>query len=131
MQIIEVNPKTISKLIQKPVEKWWLKDKDTYLKFTDGTTACIHVLNPNWETYVNLETPKNNNHPLFVDTTDNHMYLSPNGNEESFTTRTISIHFDRVRYYINDKLTRMTRAYTPIIEIHYYKEGEPVGNHKP
>lgn len=129
MQIIEVNPKTISKLIQKTVKEWRLENKDAYLKFTDGSTARIHVLNPNWETYVNLETTKSSDYPLFVDTTDNHMYFPPNGDKESFTTRTMSIYFDRVRYYINDKLTNMTRAYTPIIEIHYYEEGEPVGDH--
>lgn len=131
MKIIEVNHKTATSLLKKSVEEYWLEDKDCYLKFTDGSTVRIHVLNPSWETYVNLQTFERGNHPAFVDSTDNHLYFLHNGDEQLFTSRTVLIHFDNVRYYINDKLKYVTRTYTPIIEIHYYEEGEPVGSYNP
>ena len=129
MQIVEVNHKTISKLIKKTVKEYWLEDKDAWLEFTDGSVACIHVLHPSWETYVNLQAFEKGNDLPFVDSTDSHLYLSHNGDEQLFTSRTVSLYFDSVHYYISDKLNYSARTYIPIIEIHYYEEGESVGSY--
>lgn len=129
MKIIEANHKTVASLLKKPVEEHWLEDKDAWLKFTDGSTVCIHALNPSWQTWVNLQVCERGNYPQFVDSTDNHLCFSDNSNEQLFTSRAVSLYFDSVHYYISDNLEYVTRKYTPIIEIHYYEEGEPIGGY--
>ncbi len=129
MKIIAVKHKTVGKLMKKAVKEYWLEDKDAYLQFTDGSTIRIHVLNPSWKTYVNLETLERGDYPAFVDSTDTHLYYTHNGDEQLFTSRTVSFYFNNVRYYINDKLKHVTQTHTPIIEIHYYEEGEPVASY--
>lgn len=129
MQIIEVNHKTVANLLKKKVEKFWLDDnKDAYIKFTDGSVVCIHVLDDKWETYVALdgrkETEAANNGTSFNDSQDVHLWYSPRGDEHLFTSRTVSIDFDGVMYYISDKVQYPTRQYIPVIEFHYYEEGE-------
>lgn len=130
MKIIEVNHKTVASLLKKSVVEHWLEDKDAYIKFTDGSIVCVHVLNPKWETYVSMETKDNtNNGPSFNDSSDIHLWISSSGYEHQFTSRTVSIYFNNARYYISDKLEYMTRQYIPIIEFHYYEEGEPLGDY--
>lgn len=129
MQIVEVNHKTVAKLLKKSVEKFWLdNDRDAYIQFTDGSVVCIHVLDYKWRTYVALdgrkETEATNNGTSFSDSQEVHLWYTAQGDESLFTARTLSINFDAVRYYINDRVDYPTRQYAPIIEFHYYEEGE-------
>lgn len=129
MRIIKVNHKTVAKLLKKNVEKFWLdNNRDAYIQFTDGSVVCIHVLDYKWETYVALdgrkETEAANNGTSFNDSQDVHLWYTQQGEEHLFTSRTVSIDFDAVRYYISDKIQSPIRHYVEIIEFHYYEEGE-------
>ena len=129
MQIIEVNHKTVAKLLKKSAEKFWLdNNRDAYIQFTDGSVVCIHVLGDKRETYVALdsrkETEATNNGTSFNDSQDIHLWYTPQGDEHLFTARTLSIDFDAVRYYISDRVNYPTRQYVPIVEFHYYEKGE-------
>lgn len=129
MQIIEVNHKTVVKLLKKSVEKFWLDNSgDAYIQFTDGSVVCIHVLDYKWETYVALdgrkETEAANNATSFSDSQDIHLWYTPQGDEHLFTARTVSIDFDAVKYYISDRIQPPIRHYAPIVEFHYYEKGE-------
>lgn len=133
MKIIEVNHKTVASLLKKSVVEHWLEDKDTWLKFTDGSVVCIHVLNPKWETYVSVDERKEKesttNGVSFKDTQEIHLWHTNTGEEYLFTSRTVFINFDSRRYYVTDRLNYPTRQYVPIIEFHYYEPGEPLGNY--
>lgn len=135
MKIIEVNHKTVANLLKKHVVEHWLEDEDedTWLKFTDGSVVCIHVLNPKWETYVSLDERKEKestvNGVSFTDSQDIHLWYTGTGEERLFTSRNVSIDFDSVHYYVIDRLNYPTRQYVPIIEFHYYEEGEPLGDY--
>lgn len=129
MKIVEVNHKTVANLLKKKVEEFWLDDdKDSYIKFTDGSVVCIHVLDYKWETYVALdgrkETEATNNATSFNDSQEVHLWHTAQGDESLFTLRTVSIDFDAVKYYISDRVYYPTRQYVPIVEFHYYEEGE-------
>ena len=133
MKIIEVNHKTVASLLKKSVVEHWLEDKDAWLKFTDGSIVCIHVLNPKWETYVSLNERKEKesatNGVSFNDSRDIHLWYISTGEEYLFTSRTVSINFDSVHYYVSDRLNYPTRQHVPIIEFHYYEPGETVGDY--
>lgn len=129
MQIVECNHKTVAKLLKKNVEKFWLdNNRDAYIQFTDGSVVCIHALDYKWWTYVALngreETEATNNSNLFNDSQDVHLWYTQQGDEHLFTSRTVSIDFDAVKYYISDRIQYPTRQYVPIVEFHYYEEGE-------
>lgn len=126
MQIIEVNHKTVSKLLKKSVEEFWLDDnKDAYIKFTDGSVTCIHVLDYKWETYVALNERKEfGSGTSFNDSQDVNLCHTKQGVEHLFTSRTVSLYFDTVRYYISDRVQYPTRQHIPVIEFHYYEKGE-------
>lgn len=129
MQIIEANHKTMTNLLKKSVEKFWLDDnKDAYIQFTDGSVVCIHTLDYKWGTYVALdgrkETEATNNATSFSDSQEVHLWHTAQGDEHLFTSRTVSIDFDAVRYYISDRVDYPTRQYVPIVEFHYYEKGE-------
>lgn len=133
MKIVEVNHKTVVSLLKKSVVEHWLEDEDTWLKFTDGSVVCIHVLNPKWETYVSLNERKEKesatNGVSFSDHQENHLWYASTGEEHLFMSRTVSINFDSVHYYVTDRFDYSTRQYVPIIEFHYYEEGEPLGDY--
>ena len=133
MKIIEVNHKMVASLLKKSVVEHWLEDKDTWLKFTDGSVVCIHVLNPKWETYVSLDERKEQesatNGVSFNDSQNICWWCTSTGEECLFTSRTVSINFDSVHYYVSDRLDYPTRQYVPIIEFYYYEEGEPLGDY--
>lgn len=133
MKIVEVNHKTVANLLKKSVVEHWLEDEDTWLKFTDGSVVCIHVLNPKWETYVSLnerkEKESTTNSVSFSDHQEIHLWHASTGEEHLFTSRTVFINFDSRHYYVSDRLNYPTRQYVPIIEFHYYEEGEPLGNY--
>lgn len=129
MQIIEVNHKTVANLLKKKVEEFWLDDnKDAYIQFTDGSVVCIHVLDYKWGTYVALdgrkETEAANNGTSFNDSQDVYLWYTQQEGEQAFTSRTMSIDFDAVKYYISDRVQYPTRQYVPIVEFHYYEKGE-------
>lgn len=126
MKIVEVNHKTVANHLKKKVEEFWLDDnKDAYIKFIDGSVVCIHVLDYKWETYVALDERKEFESGLsFNDGQYVHLWYDKRGVEHLFTSRTVSIYFDTVRYYISDKVQYPTRQYIPVIEFHYYEEGE-------
>lgn len=130
MKIIEVNHKTAASLLKKSVVEHWLADKDAYLKFTDGSVVCFHVLDPKWETYVSVQMMDNTTNRLsFTDDSDTHLWFPKDGGEHLFVTRIVSLYFDNACYYINDKLRYATRQYAPIIEFYYYEPGEDIANH--
>lgn len=126
MRTIEVNHKTVAKLLKKNVEKFWLdNNRDAYIQFTDGSVVCIHVLDYKWETYVALDGwEATNNATSFNDNQEVHLWHTAQGDESLFTSRTVSIDFDAVRYYISNRVNYPTRQYVPIVEFHYYEEGE-------
>lgn len=126
MQIIEVNHKTVANLLKKKVEEFWLDDnKDAYIKFTDGSVVCIHVLDYKWETCVVLDERKEFESGLsFNDSQDIHLWYTKGGVEYLFTSRTVSIYFDSIVYYISDKVQYPARQYPPVVEFHYYEKGE-------
>lgn len=130
MKIIEVNHKTVASLLKKSVVEHWLEKEDVWLKFTDGSIMCIHVLNPKYWTYVSMETKDNtNNGPTFNDSSNIYLWFSSSGYVHQFTSRTVSIYFNNADYYISDKLEYPARQYVPIIEFHYYEEGESLGDY--
>ncbi len=129
MEIVKCNHKTVANLLKKNVKKFWLDNsRDAYIQFTDGSVVCIHVLEYKWETYVALdgrkETEAANNGTTFNDSQEVHLWYTQQGEERLFTSRTVSINFDTVRYYISDRIQPPIRHYVPIIEFHYYGEGE-------
>ena len=133
MKIIEVNHKTVAGLLKKSVVEHWLENEDVWLKFTDGSIVCIHVFNPKWETYVSLNERKEKesatNGVSFNDSQGIHLWYTNTGEECLFTSRTVSIKFDSVHYYVSDRLNYPTRQYVPIIEFHYYEAGELLGDY--
>lgn len=130
MQIIQFNHKTAANLLKKSVEEHWLEDKDAYIRFTDGSVVCIHMLNPKWETYVSLnertEKESTTNGVSFTDEQEIHLWYPSTGEERLFTSRTVMIGFDFVNYYVTDRLNYPTRQYVPIVEFHYYEKGEDI-----
>lgn len=130
MQIIQFNHKTVANLLKKSAEEWWDDDKDAYIRFTDGSVVCIHVLNPKWETFVSLnertEKESTTNGVSFTDNQEIHLWYPSTGEERLFTSRTVTINFDSVYYYVTDRLNYPTRQYIPVIEFHYYEKGEEI-----
>lgn len=129
MQIVECNHRTVAKLLKKNVERFWLdNNRDAYIQFTDGSVVCIHVLDYKWETYVALDgrkdTEATNNGTSFSDSQEAHLSYTAQGDELLFTSRTVSIDFDAVKYYISDRVYYPIRQYVPIVEFHYYEKGE-------
>lgn len=129
MRIIEVNHKTVAKLLKKNVEKFWLdNNRDAYIQFTDGSVVCVHVLDYRWGTYVVLdgrkETEVTNSGTYFSDSQEVHLWYTAQGDESLFTSRIVSIDFDAVKYYISDRVNYPSRHYVPIVEFHYYEAGE-------
>lgn len=124
MQIIQFNHKTVANLLKKSVEEYWLNDKDAWLKFTDGSVVCIHLLKRRWSAYVTLD--KWNDERVsrnFQDDQSVWQFIW----DEPYTSRTVSIYFDNARYYYNENHYDYTkREYLPVIEFHYYEKGEEV-----
>lgn len=130
MQIIEFNHKTVSTLLKKSVGEYWMKGKDAWLKFTDGSVVCIHALNPTWETYVDLKKWDGEYHTNgFSDNCDTLLYYTSKGEERLFMARGVSIEFEGLVYYYKDKLDYVTREYISVIEFHYYEKGETIAHH--
>lgn len=129
MQIIQFNHKTVANLLKKSVEEYWLNDKDAWLKFTDGSVVCIHAIKPSWQAYLSLEKRGDEskiNGQSFSDNQSTLLSFNPDGTPQPFMTRSVSIEFDNVRYYLSDHPKTVTREYLPMVEFHYYEKGEEI-----
>lgn len=125
MQIIEVNHKTIGNLLKKSVEKSWKDDNlDAWFQFTDGCVVCIHVIEPNWNTYVAVDNLDKSSPVSFHDEQGISDYEDTKGKQQTYTDRTLSINFDKVKYYYHRNFGYTTRQYIPVVEFYYYEEGE-------
>lgn len=130
MQIIEFNNKTVPNLLKKQVKEYWTENKDAWLRFTDGSVVRIHRIKPTWTDYMTLTEPTKPDRPCFQD--DQSTWYFDGDDKEPHTSRTVSIYFDKVRYYYHsDRYDYTKRDYLPVIEFHYYEEGEDIGNHNP
>lgn len=127
MQIIQFNHKTAANLLKKSVEEYWMRGKDAWLKFTDGSVVCIHAIKPSWQAYVELKKRVGENYGNgFSDNNDTLLYYTSNGEERLFMARGVSIEFNTVYYYYKEQLDSVTREYIPVIEFHYYEKGEEI-----
>ena len=125
MQIIEVNHKTMTNLLKKSVEKSWMDDNlDAWFQFTDGSVVCIHVIETNWNTYVAVDNLDKDSLVSFQDEQGILSYEDTKGEQKTYTDRTLSINFDTAKYYYHRNLGYVTRQYIPVVEFHYYEEGE-------
>lgn len=130
MQIIQFNHKTVANLLKKSVEEYWLNDKDAWLKFTDGSVVCIHLLKHGWSAYVTLN--KLNDERVSRNFQDDQsvwqfIWDEDEDEDEPYTSRTVSIYFDNAHYYYHENHYDYTKwEYLPVIEFHYYEKGEEV-----
>lgn len=130
MQIIEFNHKTVANLLKKSVEEYWLNDKDAWLKFTDGSVVCIHLLKHSWSAYVTLD--KLNDERASRSFQDDQciwqfIWDEDEDEDEPYTSRIVSIYFDNARYYYHENHYDYTKwEYLPVIEFHYYEKGEEI-----
>ena len=125
MRIIEVNHKTVTNLLKKSVEKSWMEDnRDAWFQFTDGSAVCIHVIEPNRDTYVAVDNLDKSSPVSFHDEQGIMGYEDAEGKQQTYTDRTLSIYFDKVRYHYHRNFGYTTRQYIPVAEFHYYEEGE-------
>lgn len=129
MEIVEFNHTTAATLMKKHVENYWLEDKVAYIKFTDGSTVGIHPLFDSWDVYVDLTERDNLDRDKSVEDNQTAYVFSRKDGDSPCTSRIASIEFDTIRYYIHYNVNKVVRAYIPIIEFHYYGEGEPLGNY--
>lgn len=130
MQIIQFNHKTVANLLKKSVEEYWLNDRDAWLKFTDGSVVCIHLLKHKWSAYVTLDKLNGERDSRsFQDDQSVWQFIwdEDEDEDEPYTSRTVSIYFDNARYYYHENHYDYTkREYLPVIEFHYYEKGEEV-----
>lgn len=125
MKIIEANHKTVSNLLKKSVEASWMNDNlDAWFQFTDGCVVCIHVIEPNWNTYVAVDNINKSRLTSFHDEQAILGYESTKGEQQTYTDRTLSINFDTAQYYYHCNFGYVTRQYIPVVEFHYYEKGE-------
>lgn len=128
MQIIEFNHKTVSALLKKQVEEYWMNGKDAWLKFTDGSVVCVHVIKPGWSPFVTFdELQDDRDNKSFLDEQTVWQFIRNEGEEvdEPYTSRTVAIYFDKVKYYYHENhYDYVKREYLPVIEFHYYEKGE-------
>lgn len=125
MQTIEVNHKTMANLLKKSVEKSWMDDnRDAWFQFTDGSAVCIHVIENNWNTYIAVDNLDSNTPVSFHDEQGIMGYADTKGKPRAYTDRTLSINFDKARYYYHCAFGYATRQYIPVAEFHYYEKGE-------
>lgn len=125
MQILEINHKTIGDLLKKSVEKTWMDDnRDAWFQFTDGCVVCIHAIETYWNTYVTVDTLDKSSPVAFHDEQGIVGYEDAEGKLQTYTDRTLSIDFNKARYYYHRNFGYATRQYIPVAEFHYYEKGE-------
>lgn len=129
MKVIEVNHKTAAKLLKKSVEAFWLdKNKDAWVYFTDGSAVCVHLLEWVYSAYVMFEGSELCTKVNFCDEQGIYWFPKEDSNEAAITDRVVSLDFDIVRYYYHRQFNGATRQYIPVIEFHYYENGEEIGS---
>lgn len=130
MKIIEVNHKTAAKLLKKSVEEYWLEGQDAYIRFTDGSIVCIHMLENSFCAYVSLGDREEDNDPRLSLIDEQSIYYFTGGgmDEATITSRIVALDFDRVKYYYHRQFNGATRQYIPVIEFHYYEKEEKFGS---
>lgn len=127
MQIIEVNHKTAAKLLRKSVEEYWMDDnKDAYIRFTDGSVVCVHMLERTYAVVVSLRKQYDYQNSRFCDEQAIYWFNREDSDGAMITDRTVSLDFDHARYYYHRQFDLVTRQYIPVIEFHYYEKGEEV-----
>ena len=127
MQIIEVNHKTAANPLKKSVEEYWLDDnKDAYIRFTDGSVVCVHMLERTYDSYVSLKKQENYKNSSFGDEQSIYWFNREDSDGATITDRTVSLDFDHARYYYHRQFDLVTRQYIPVIEFHYYEKGEEI-----
>ena len=125
MRIIEVNHKTVTNLLKKSVEKSWMDDNlDAWFHFTDGCVVCVHVIKPDWNTYVAVDNLDKSMPVSFHDEQGIVGYEDTKGEQQTYTDRTLSINFDTAKYYYHSNFGYATKQYIPVAEFHYYEKGE-------
>ena len=125
MRIIEVNHKTLTNLVKKHVEKYWMDDnKDAWFQFTDGCVVCIHVIEANWNNHIAVDTLDKSKRVSFHDKQGIMSYEDLKGEQQTWTDRTLIINFDKARYYYHQNFGYVTQQYIPAVEFHYYDKGE-------
>ena len=131
MQIIQFNHKTVANLLKKSAEEWWDDDKDAYIRFTDGSVVCIHAIKPSWQAYLSLEKRSDEaeiNGQSFSDNQSTLLSFYTDGTPHPFMSRSVSVEFDNVHYYLSDHPKTVTREYLPMVEFHYYEKGEEIAH---
>ena len=132
MQIIQFNHKTVANLLKKSAEEWWDDDKDAYIRFTDGSVVCIHAIKPSWQAFLSLtersEKAKANGQS-FSDNQSTLLSFDADGSPSPFMSRSVSVEFDNIKYYMSDHPKTVTREYLPMVEFWFYEKGEEIGNH--
>lgn len=126
MKIIEVNHKTAANLLKKSVEEYWLDDKDAWFHFTDGSTVCVHMLERSYTAYVSLRENEGHRDSGFGDEQSIYWFDREDSDGALITDRIVSLNFDHARYYYHRQFDYVTRKYIPVVEFHYYEEGEKV-----
>lgn len=128
MEIIQFNHKTAANLLNKSTEEYWLDGRDVYIRFTDGSIVCIHVLENSLYTYVSLNDRKedNDHSPGLTDEQSIYYFTGDGRDEATITSRIVTLEFDCVKYYYHRQFNRVTRQYIPVIEFRYYEKGEEV-----
>ena len=128
MEIIQFNHKTAANLLNKSTEEYWLDGRDAYIRVTDGSIMCIHELENSLYTYVSLDDRKeDNDHSSgLTDEQSIYYFTGDDRDEATITSRIVTLEFDCVKYYYHRQFNRVTRQYIPVIEFHYYEEGEEV-----
>lgn len=125
MQIIEINHKTVGNILKKSVEKSWMDDNlDAWFQFTDGSAVCIHIIENNWYMYVAVDNLDKSSPVAFYDEQGTSGYEDPKGKQQTYTSRTLSINFDKAKFYYHRNFAYATRQYIPVAEFHYYEAGE-------
>lgn len=126
MKIIEVNHKTAANLLKKSVEEYWLDDKDAWFRFTDGSTVCVHMLERSYTAYVSLKEKEGHRDSSFGDEQSIYWFDREDSDGALITDRIVSLGFDHAVYYYHRQFDYVTRKYIPVVEFHYYEEGEKV-----
>lgn len=129
MKILSVNYKTVGSLLKKSVKDFWLDDnKDAWFHFTDGSTVCVHILEGRWDAYMSVEKFDSGDRVCFSDSQDIMTFWYSDGKEYKYTSRTIYIVFDKVKYYYHRNFDKVTREYIPAIEFWFYEKGEEIAS---
>ena len=126
MRVIQFNHKTVANLLKKSVKEYWMKDNDAWLKFEDGSAVCVHMLERSYTAYVSLREKEGHRDSSFGDEQSIYWFDREDSDGALITDRIVSLNFGHVGYYYHRQFDYVTREYIPVVEFHYYEEGEKV-----